>query len=169
MTDLRYFENSYADYSDTSDVTVPQAFVRDLIKKYVKVILQNTDPKIRNINSRSRPDLYVGLSGIAFMFLKLSTSVLSHEFPALELAKNYSRNAEEILKNSRSRKYISLLSGNCGVYIVSAAVNRACEKPFEDDIRRALKGVKIFENPEYLGKFINIFCEYFSNKRKIKI
>jgi hypothetical protein len=116
----------------------------------VKEILTHTDPQKHKINSHSRGDLYVGLSGIAFMLLKLSKSSMANDIPSLEKVKIYADAAEEILKLSSSRKYISLLSGNAGVYFVSAAVNEALNKPIDNDIKNILKGMSIFEDPQYL-------------------
>lgn len=146
----RYFVNNYRDYESNGNEFTDEVFIKELIKKYVQTVLQNTNPQKCKISSRSRPDLYVGFAGIAFMFLKLSQSVIKDEFPALEYAKIYADFAEEILRFSGLRKYISLLSGNAGVHIVSAAVNKSLGKPTENDVKNLLKGMKIFVDPEYL-------------------
>lgn len=146
----RYFKNQYQDHVAGASVQIREQFIKDLIEKYVTKILNHTNPKVNKINSRSRGDLYVGLSGIAFMFLKLSQSGMFDNIPALENAKEYSDVAEEILVKTGSKKLISLLSGNVGVHVVSAAVNKAMEMPVEKYIKNILKGMSIFENSEYL-------------------
>jgi len=143
----RYFVNKFSDYQGNQSVQIDKTFIKDLIGKYVESVLKNTDPR-KYKNSRS--DLYVGASGIAFMFLKFSQSPLKDEYPALELAKLYADAAEESLILSGSRKHISLLSGDAGVHIVSAAVNKAIGRSPDNDIKNLLKGIKIFNNPEYL-------------------
>ncbi|CAG9803386.1 unnamed protein product [Chironomus riparius] len=143
----RYFVNKFSDYPGTQTVHIDKTFIKDLIGKYVESVLKNTDPrKYKNFRS----DLYVGLSGIAFMFLKLSKSPLKDQYPALEQAKLYADAAEESLILSGSRKHISLLSGDAGVHIVSAAVNKAIGRSSDNVIENLLKGINIFDNPEYL-------------------
>lgn len=146
----RYFDNSYPDHAVDTSFQIREQFIKDLIQNYITKIHKHTNPKVHKINSRSRGDLYVGSSGIAFMFLKLSQSCMSDSFPALEMAKDYVDNAEEILNKTESKKLISLLSGNVGVHIVSSAVNKALNLPVDKDIKNILRGMSIFENPEYL-------------------
>lgn len=145
----RFFVNSYPDYTPGEAVHIDHQFIKDLIQKYVKIIVDNTHPKKHKISSQ-RPDLYVGLSGIAFMYLKMAQSSIRDEYPALEYAKTYSDASEEILKMSGSKKYISLLSGNAGVHCVSAAVSKSIGKSANNDIKHLLKGTEIFSDPGYL-------------------
>lgn len=146
----RYFDNPYPDHAVNTSFQIREQFIKDLIQNYITKIHKHTSPKVHKINSRSRGDLYVGSSGIAFMFLKLSQSCMFDSFPALEMAKDYVDNAEEILNKTESKKLISLLSGNVGVHIVSSAVNKALNLPVDKDIKNILRGMSIFENPEYL-------------------
>lgn len=77
-----------------------------------------------------RLDIYVGSSGIASMFLKLSQSSIQHGFAAADFAKLYS---DGVKKSFSNRKPISLLSGDAGVHIVSAAVSKSLHESYEDD------------------------------------
>lgn len=146
----RHFENPYQDYDPTSPALIEEKitnFVKSLIHKNVKMILENTNPKITNL--KSRPDIYVGLSGISFMFLKLSQSAIKDDFASYNgIAKLYSDCASEILATSGADKFISLLSGNAGVAAVSAAVNRSTNN--DEDVRMLLNGITAYENPSYL-------------------
>lgn len=146
----RYFTNHFPDYDTAQPVLIDQEYIKELIAKYVKEILENTDPRNHSLSSLKRPDLYVGLAGIAFMFYKLAKSPLQHDYPALECAKIYADAAEELLKINGTKKFISLLSGNAGVHAVSAAVNHSIGRSTEKDIKNLLKGIKIFDSPEYL-------------------
>lgn len=142
----RHFLNPYPDHTPSTPVAVDEkftAFVTSLINKYVKSILANTEP--RSTNERS--DIYVGSSGIAFMFLKLSQSTVKHGFAAADLAKLYSDCAK---KSSSGRKPISLLSGDAGIHIVSAAVCKARNEPYEDDVRKLVQAIPAFQTPDYL-------------------
>lgn len=146
----RSFKNPFRDYSPSSSPLIDEKFkkfIEVLIQKNVKLICENTNP-VKNVQQRS--DLYVGMSGIAFMFLRLHLSNVKLDIPALELAKLYSDHANSILDSSSARKYISFLSGNAGIHSVATAVNKASNQPFEDDVKKLLKGISIFENPEYL-------------------
>lgn len=146
----RYFKNPYKDYTPDTPVQINEPFLKDLIKKYVKEILNHTDPQKHEINSRSRADIYVGLSGIAFMLLKLSKSSMANEFPSLEKAQIYADASEEILEFNDSGKYISLLSGDAGIHIMSAAVKKASNKSPDKYIQNILNRIPIFEDPRYL-------------------
>lgn len=146
----RYFKNNFEDFSPNQLPIVNVTFVKSLIKKYVKSIIDNTDPRLYKLNSRSRADLYVGLAGISFMFLRMSQSQLRSEYPAINLAKTYIDEAEKALCMSGLRRFISLLSGNAGVHIVSAVVNQTMGLSPENDIKSLLKGFEMFEHPDYL-------------------
>lgn len=146
----RYFKNPFKDYTPDTSFSIDEKFLKDLITKYVKKILEHTDPQKHKINYRSRGDLYVGFSGIAFMLFKLSKSSMANDFPALERAKMYSDIAEKILALLGSQKHISLLSGNAGVHVMSAAVSKALNKNIDKNIKNLLLGMNIFENPQYL-------------------
>ena len=65
----RYFKNSLPDYSE-SGVRNDTNFVLDLIKSYVQEIEKRFKPTSRNTEG----GLYVGVAGVAFMFLKMAGS-----------------------------------------------------------------------------------------------
>jgi hypothetical protein len=144
----RNFKNSYNDFIPSQMPLVNESFIRDLIHKYVKTILHNTDPRV--FPKRERGDIYVGFAGIAFLFLKIAKSPIGEEFPALELAKIYADAAEETVAVTGLRKYISLLSGNAGIHVVNAAIVHAMGKSTENQVKSLLKGLEIFSDPDYL-------------------
>lgn len=143
----RYFVNQFDDYNHKIPFNLNEKFIKDLIKKYVADVIKNTNPKDHKIISRG--DLYVGLSGIAFMLHKLSQSNVSDR-DTLKLAKAYSDAAEEILKVTGSKKFISLLSANAGVHVISALINKSLNQSIDENIRNLLKGMDIYANPHYL-------------------
>ena len=145
----RSFPNPYCDYDADTPAAVDEnfeGFVKSLIHKNVKLILEEK----MEVSSKTRPDIYVGLSGIAFMFLKLAQSPLGDELKALENARKYSEAASQIVQMTKTRKPISLLSGDAGVHIVSAAVKKSTNQDFIEDAKKLLSGVASFQNPEYL-------------------
>ncbi|CAO1409306.1 unnamed protein product [Diamesa hyperborea] len=140
---MRYFENTFTDYNGSINIDEPA--VKSLIDSYVRKIAQNK-------NENSDNSLYVGNAGIAYMFLKLSQSTMKNEYPALEFAKVYADSAKSILKKSESKKYISFLSGNAGVYAVSAGVSNMYNRSDSEErnVNEFLKGLATFQNPQYL-------------------
>lgn len=147
--DTKCFANPYPDYSSDNFKLVDEnldKFVVKLIHNYVKIILQNTKSEITNCN-KVRGDLYVGLSGIAFMFHKLSKSSIELDLNASDLACQYSNAAS---KTKRSGKSISLLSGDAGIFMTSSVIKKSAQKSNKNEIHEVLKGLKSFENPEYL-------------------
>ena len=152
MEEQRHFVNPYQDFDPSATALNKESyigFIKSSIYKNVDLILTNETS--RSFREKSRSDIYVGTSGIAYMLLKLSKSTLRDKFETQQLAKLFSENAKRAL-NSSSKKPISLLSGDAGVYIVSAAVNNSCKRPFDDDIKNLLEAIPVFENPEYLDE-----------------
>lgn len=147
----RHFINPYPDFDPTSPAVIDEkskTFVKSLIHKNINLIIDNENPQK---HLKGRADLYVGLSGIAFMFLKLSASSIKNEFDGLRFAKLYSESANKELKSERSRKPISLLTGDAGVHIVSASVHNSNNEPVDNDIDKLMEGLTFFENPDYLN------------------
>lgn len=142
----RFFRNPFPDSDSTSTALIDEkltAFVKSLIHKNVNLLLKNWKPS-------GRADLYVGSSGIAWMFLKLSQSAIKDEFDAITLAKLYSDCAMKTIEPSREKKPISLLSGDAGVYITSAAIMKAKNESHNFELKKLLEGVSNFEDPSYL-------------------
>lgn len=144
----RFFKNPFADYTDGDALPECAVLVKILIKGYVTEIIKHTDP--RKPKDRRRSDVYVGDAGIAFMFLKISQSTVSDEYPAMQMAKLYIDSATSALLESKSKKYISLLDGNAGVYCVSAAIGHMMKMSSKSEIKNLQHGLKIFRHPPYL-------------------
>lgn len=132
---MRHFKNSYADH-DGSGVTVDSLKIKQLIEAYVKkIILQG--------KNQSNGDLYVGSSGIAFMFLKL------HQSQAVEsLSSSALANAELFIDHSKKHlrqkpeDAASFLCGNAGIMSVSAVINLSQNniEAFQQDLKQFLAG-----------------------------
>lgn len=153
----RCFENPYQDYSkDTfklNDNYLGNKF-EQMIVNYIQVIIEektfHSDHSNTSTFLNQRADVYVGMSGIAFMFHKMSKSPHCQGIHSLEYAERYSKAAIMKSKDSRSDKLISLLSGDAGIYFVGTAVMKAIQKPHHIELKESLKGMKCFENPAYL-------------------
>ncbi|EAA08412.4 AGAP003148-PA [Anopheles gambiae str. PEST] len=140
----RYFANPYDDYDEKThgkeeNQLVARESVLELIKKYVDIIQQN-------VNSKMRDDLYVGIAGIAFMFWKLAQSdETKHMFPCLELASKYIGEAKHRSREKRdksSKNAVAFLCGGSGIAAVSAAIANEMGKlqEMENDLESFLQG-----------------------------
>ena len=83
----RYFKNSLPDYSTSGQNEGNCDFVQDLIKSYVQQIEQRFKPAPQNTDEGT--GLYVGVAGIAFMFLKMACSKCFQEKRQELLAKAF--------------------------------------------------------------------------------
>lgn len=121
----RHFLNPFEDYKTGAEVQVPERKIIETIKNYVHEILSFENHQF--VNDR-RGDLYVGSSGIAFMFYKMSQSNFSSEnWPeAINHAKRYIDQSKRLCRNylKRDNEKVSFLCGNAGIYAVSAAISK---------------------------------------------
>lgn len=123
----RHFNNPYEDYKGGA-VSVDEHYVRNLIKEFVATIITNTHPSKVQSNQDKRGDLYVGMAGIAYMFLRLHQSQHNFdEFQPLSNAQLYINDAKRKAlpySHSRSRdEHCSFLCGNAGIYSVAAVIS----------------------------------------------
>lgn len=150
MTDKmieRCFTNPYSDYSKDTFKLNDEEFkkkIEQLIAKYVRLIVKNTT--YEGAKSKQRTDVYVGLSGIAFMFLRIAGSSVK-DIDALSYAKHY---IDAASSSNESMKPISLLSGDAGRNFVTTAVLKKSAKNYKHSLIESLKGIEIFDNPTYL-------------------
>lgn len=150
MTDemiKRCFKNYYPDYSKDIFKLNDEEFkkkVEQLIAKYVKLIVKHTTNE--SAKTKQRGDVYVGLSGIALMFLRIAESPLK-DIDALNYAKHYVNAASS---SSESMKLISLLSGDAGRNFVTTTVLKKSAEDYKPSLIESLKGIEIFGNPTYL-------------------
>lgn len=133
---MRYFNNPFPPVQSGSVVSIDSAQIKKLIETYVNKIVQH--------KNYSDGDLYVGTSGISFMFLKLhqSQAVLSLNSSSLDNAKIFIERSKKHLR-SKPEKAASFLCGNAGIYSVSAIVNlkQSNDHEVQRDINQFLKGV----------------------------
>lgn len=134
---MRHFENPYSDYSN-SQVIVDKDKIKGLIRHYVQRILQAK-------NYGDGGDLYTGISGIAYMFLKLhqieETRAL---FPSsLQNAKIFIDQAKIYASNKEQDKAM-FLCGNAGIYAVSTVINKELNHQCtQQDLNNFLSGYPV--------------------------
>lgn len=135
----RHFENLFAEYEPGADVQIPEKDIIALINHYITQILSH---KTEQFSTDRRGDLYVGCSGIAFMFYKLSCSKISSHFPeAITNAKSYIGHSKGLCQKylKWDNEKVSFLCGNAGVYAVSAAISKA-----SNDAQRLARDLEVF-------------------------
>lgn len=113
---MRFFKNPYQDHSRGA-VEVDSAKIKQLIEVYVQRFVEED-------GKQADGDLYVGSSGIAFMFLKLhqSQAVESFNSSALSHAKRFIDHSKRHL-HKKPEDFASFLCGNAGITSVSAVIN----------------------------------------------
>lgn len=133
---MRHFANPYPDYNGLH-VAIDSVKIKRLIESYANKILQN-----RNF---SDGDLYVGTSGIAYMFLKLHQSqVEGLNQTALSSAKLFIDHAKHFLRN-KPEDSVSFLCGNAGINAVSAVIHKeqGDTQTAQYDLNQFLSGVSV--------------------------
>lgn len=142
----RYLNNPFPDYvnSSTTPIKIDEEHVKSLICSYVDSILEYCRPG--SIDEDNRGDLYVGNSGIAYMFWKMARSEQTRDlYPALEHAHAFIRNAKANADRhkKRSAERYSFLCGNAGIYAVAAAISHDLKQTEElsDDLANFKAGI----------------------------
>uniref|UniRef100_A0A336MBR5 LanC-like protein 3 homolog n=1 Tax=Culicoides sonorensis TaxID=179676 RepID=A0A336MBR5_CULSO len=154
MNNDRYFKNPFEDYKegDAAYLEKNEDKIIDLIRNYVEIILDKTHP-LKNGGSNRRGDLYVGDAGIAYMLIKIHQNLKNLlSIPALEYAKVYVESAKENL-STYPDKSCAFLSGNAGIYAVSAVINNLSDNQsgVQADIKSYLKGLSVCTKPSFGG------------------
>jgi lantibiotic modifying enzyme len=136
MAAMRHFVNNYPDFNGS--VAIDAVKIKRLIESYSNKILQN-----RNY---SDGDLYVGTSGIAYMFLRLHQSrvVEGLNQSALQDAKMFIDHAKHFLRN-KPEDSVSFLCGNAGINAVSAVISAELGdlQAAQYDLNQFLAGVSV--------------------------
>lgn len=134
---MRYFPNPYRDYEGQS-FSVDTTKIHHLIEGYVKKILEN--------KHFADGDLYVGVSGIAFMFWKLhqSQAVESLASSSIQHAKMFVEHSKNFI-GKKSEDSVSFLCGNSGIYAVSSIVNQTIgdQVTAQHDLNQFLSGFPV--------------------------
>ncbi|CAG9801038.1 unnamed protein product [Chironomus riparius] len=141
---MRYFENPYDDYKG-GEAAIDKDKIFQLIEKYVNQILHNKNYKDGDVW------LYIGTSGLAYMFLKLHQSEASKVFPdSLQHARVYIEHAKKYISRKEQDK-ASFLCGNAGIYAVSSIINYEMKNfcGFNDDKKQFLAGSQICKRIVY--------------------
>ncbi|KAJ6634285.1 LanC-like protein 3 like [Pseudolycoriella hygida] len=125
MADNTYFENPYDDnVDDTYSVNAP--YLNSLIRHYVRQIIENTQPHPEHEQTDPKANMFLGNTGIAYMFLKLQQS--PHNFTDLQpnsYACDYILDAKfntRAMSMSNNEERCALLKGTAGMFCVSAVI-----------------------------------------------
>lgn len=136
MTD-RHFKNKFPG-EDPVFSGINQSHVLQLVTHYVNDILARCPA---GGSEDRRGDLYVGDSGIAFMFLQmhLKSAALRERFPCIEYAKRYVESAKVNARrySKRADERCAFLLGNAGIYATAAVIAKEMGK--QDDSKVELE------------------------------
>ncbi|XP_028410466.1 lanC-like protein 3 homolog [Dendronephthya gigantea] len=119
----RYFKNSLPDFT-TGGQNENCDFIQDLIKSYVEEIEERFKPTPNNANG----GLYLGASGVAFMYLKMACSESFQEKreellqKALAYIKVGIEDAKKLSSSKTSPVEASFLLGHAGVFGVASVI-----------------------------------------------
>lgn len=144
---VRYFPNPYEDYKSQADVqlVVEKADVIPLINEHVANIAKRLQPSRNNVEG----GLYIGISGVAFMFYKLSKNPLLSESRVEYLDKGVQYLQPALEKSAGDNT--SFLLGDAGTYALATVLYKeVANKKFEETLEHYQNLYGQYMNPKFL-------------------
>ncbi|CAB3257246.1 unnamed protein product [Arctia plantaginis] len=142
---VRFFPNPYDDYKPGSDVVVDKDAVVAQINEYVGSITKRLQPTQKNVDG----GLYVGITGVSFMFLYLAKNPTLSSQKAFYLQKGF-----EYLKPATETSIgdkTSFLLGEAGTYAISTVLNKELgSDQFAESLRMYKSLYPSYLNPKFL-------------------
>lgn len=142
---VRYFQNPFEDYQPGAVVAVNKDDINVQIVEHVANITKRLQPTRKNVDG----GLYVGVTGVAYMFHYLSKNPLLSENK-----KNYLEKAMEYLKpalETSSGDKTSFLLGDAGTYALAAVLMKELGNDQFNDMVQTYKSLSNqFLNPKFL-------------------
>lgn len=141
---VRYFPNPFEDYKkNTTEIAVNKGDVIHQINDYVSNIVKRLQPSRKVVDG----GLYVGATGISFMFYRLSKNPLLSESKAFYLEKGleYLQPALEASSGDKT----SFLLGDAGTFALATVIYKEMGKD---------------EYSEYLSMYKSLFGHYLNPK-----
>ncbi|CAG9795894.1 unnamed protein product [Diatraea saccharalis] len=142
---VRFFQNPYEDFKPGTVLTINKEEICDHINEHVQIITKRLQPSRKNVDG----GLYVGISGIAYMFYNLSKNLLLSDSKReyLEKALDYLKPA---LVTSAGDK-TSFLLGDAGTYALATVLMKELGDEQYKEILKMYKSLY----PQYLNpKFL---------------
>ncbi|GBP57227.1 LanC-like protein 3 [Eumeta japonica] len=113
---VRHFPNSYQDYLEGSEIEIAKDIVNSHIAEHIANITKRLPPLRKNVDG----GLYVGITGVAFMFYHLAKNNKLAENKPMYIAKalEYLEPALDASAGERT----AFLIGDAGTYVVATAL-----------------------------------------------
>lgn len=152
MPHERYFPNKSPDYQGCeSSAEVLQEFTKTFVEK----IVQDIEKSIQPTKKTAQEGLYLGTTGISYMYYHLSKNpaFIPQRTRYLTKALQYLAPAIEISKQSSKLDIPSFILGNCGIYAVASVIYHAFNNKTQSDHFRQLyqDAANICKEPNFLN------------------
>ncbi|KAL0820628.1 hypothetical protein ABMA28_006465 [Loxostege sticticalis] len=142
---VRYFQNPFEDYQPGAELMIMKDDINRQITDHVKSITKRLQPTRKNVDG----GLYVGVTGVAFMFHYLSKNPLLSENKRqyLEKAMEYLKPALETSAGDKT----SFLLGDAGTYALAAVLMKELgDEQYQDMLKMYKSLYNQFLNPKFL-------------------
>ncbi|XP_049876637.1 lanC-like protein 3 [Pectinophora gossypiella] len=142
---VRYFQNPFEDFRPDAVVAVDKVEISHHIDDYIKNTVKRLVPSHKNVEG----GLYVGITGVAYMFYYLAKNPLFSENK-----KNYLEKGMEYLKpalETSAGDRTSFLLGDAGTYALAAALFKEMG---DDQYIESVKAYKSLYNSYLHPKFL---------------
>lgn len=142
---VRYFPNPFEDYKENATLVVDKDEITNQISEYVKNITKRLQPDKKNVDG----GLYVGISGVSFMFYYLSKNPFLSENKKFYLEKSieYLRPALETSAGDKT----SFLLGDAGSYALATVLNKELgDEHYKDTLQMYKTLHSQYLNPKFL-------------------
>ncbi|XP_026320543.1 lanC-like protein 3 [Hyposmocoma kahamanoa] len=142
---VRYFANPFEDFSSSNVAEINQHDIKKQIDAHISNITKRLQPSRKNVDG----GLYVGITGVAYMFYYLSKNPLLSEHKAMYLQKGieYLKPAMETSAGDKT----SFLLGDAGTYALATVLYKEAG---DDEFHESLKAYKSLYNSYLHPKFL---------------
>ncbi|KAM3960339.1 lanC-like protein 3 homolog [Aphomia sociella] len=142
---VRYFPNPYEDYKPGVELVMNRDEIKKQINEHVNNICKRLQPSRKNVDG----GLYVGVTGVSFMFYYLSKNSLLSEYKSMYLDKGLEY-IKPGLETSTGDK-TSFLLGDAGTYAVATVLNKELGNDQFAETLGAYKSLySLYLNPKFL-------------------
>ncbi|XP_028160499.1 lanC-like protein 3 [Ostrinia furnacalis] len=142
---VRFFQNPFEDYQPGAELAISKDDVNAQITEHVKNITKRLQPTRKNVDG----GLYVGVTGVGFMFHYLSKNPLLSENKRgyLEKAMEYVKPALETSAGDKT----SFLLGDAGTYALATVVlKESGDEQYQEMLKMYKSLYSQFLNPKFL-------------------
>ncbi|CAH0401173.1 unnamed protein product [Chilo suppressalis] len=142
---VRFFQNPYEDFKPGAVFAIGKDEVIARLNEHVQIITKRLQPSRKNVDG----GLYVGITGISYMFHNLSKNPLLSEYKReyLEKASHYLKPALETTAGDKT----SFLLGDAGTYALATVLMKEMgDEQFKEKLKMYKSLYPQFLNPKFL-------------------